>query len=185
FSFGKLGLDLVEHRGLRRFEARVYLLFGIISPWMQPVRTGLSLIRRSFEAANRLGDVVFAGYSHLVLIPCQLTTGEPLADVQREAEAGLDFARQIHFDQAINLIRVQLRLIQTLRGLTPEFGSFDDTEFDERHFEQQLAEDPRLSLVAFLYWLRKLQARFLAGAYVSAVEAAANAQRVMPKSLQF
>jgi PAS domain S-box-containing protein len=185
FSFGKLGLDLMEHRGLRRFETRVYLLFGIISPWMQPVRTGLSLIRRAFETANRLGDVVFAGYSHLVLIPCLLATAEPLADVQREAEAGLDFARRIRFGHARDLISVHLRLIQTLRGLTPEFGSFDDTEFDDGRFEQQLAEDPRLSLVAFVYWLRKLQARFFAGAYVSAVAAAANAQRLMPKSLQF
>src|SRR5262249_62055082 len=84
FSFGKLGLDLVEHRGLRRFEARVYLLFGIVSPWMQPVRTGISLVRRAFQAANRVGDVAFAGYSHNALIPCLLATGEPLHDMQRE-----------------------------------------------------------------------------------------------------
>jgi PAS domain S-box-containing protein len=180
FSFGKLGLDLVENRGLRRFEARVYLLFAIVSPWMQPVRTGLSLVRRAFEAANRLGDVVFAGYSRVALIPCLLATSEPLADVQREAEAGLDFARRIRLGLSLDLISVHLRLIQTLRGLTPEFGSFDDNEFDEGRFEQQLAEDPRLSSIAFLYWLRKLQARFFAEAYASAAAAAANAHRLWP-----
>jgi PAS domain S-box-containing protein len=182
FSFGKLGLDLVEHRGLRRFEARVYLLFAIISHWTQPVRTGLGLVRRAREAANRLGDIAFAGYSYPALIPCLLATGEPLADVQREAEAGLDFARRFRFGVVIDLNSVHLRLIRTLRGLTPEFGSFDDAEFDEGPFEQQLAEDPRLSLIAFVYWLRKLQARFFAGAYASAVAAAANAHRLWRKT---
>jgi PAS domain S-box-containing protein len=171
-------LDLVEQRGLHRFEAKVYNLFATISHWAQPVRTGLGLTRRAIDAANRVGDIAFAGFSQVGLIPCLLATGEPLADVQREAEAGLDFARRFRFGVVLDLISPHLRLIQTLRGLTPEFGSFDDTEFDEGRFEQQLAEDPRLSLVAFLYWLRKLQARFFAGAYASAVAAAENAHRL-------
>ena len=147
---------------------------------MQPVRTGLGLVRRALDAENRLGDIAFAGFSHVALISWLFATGEPLADVQREAEAGLDFARRFRFGVVLDFISPHLRLIQTLRGLTPEFGSFDDTEFDEGRFEQQLAEDPRLSLVAFLYWLRKLQACFFAGAYVSAVAAAANAHRLWP-----
>ena len=41
FSFGKLGLDLVEQRGLRRFEAGVDLNFGgCLLPWTQPIRSG-------------------------------------------------------------------------------------------------------------------------------------------------
>jgi PAS domain S-box-containing protein len=180
FSFGKLGLDLVERRGLQRFEARVYHLFSIISSWMLPVRTGLGLMRRALDAANRLGDIAFAGFSQVGLIPCLLAAGEPLADVQREAEAGLDFARRYRFEVIVDLISLPLRLIRTLRGLTPELGSFDDTEFDEGRFEQQLAEDPRFSRVAHLYWLRKLEARFFAGAYGSAVEAATNAHRLSP-----
>src|SRR5205807_8561730 len=43
FSFGKLGLDLVEQRGLRQFEGRVGLIFGgCLLPWTQPIRTGRS-----------------------------------------------------------------------------------------------------------------------------------------------
>src|SRR2546425_5672863 len=38
----------------------------------------------------------------------------------------------------------------TLFPYTTLFRSFNDTEFDEGRFEQQLAEDPRLSLIAFL-----------------------------------
>jgi PAS domain S-box-containing protein len=186
FRFGKLGLDLVEQRGLRRFEARVYLIFGHrVIPWAQPIRTGRPLVRRAFDAANKLGDLTFAAFSCENLTTNLLATGDPLAEVQREAEAGLDFARQARFGLAIGLITPQLRLIRTLRGLTPAFGSFNDTDFDEGRFEQHLDNTPQLATAACRYWNRKLQARFFAGAYVSAIAAAANAERLLWTSPYF
>lgn len=186
FRFGKLGLDLVEHHGLRRFEARVYLIFGHrVIPWTQPLRTGQPLVRRAFDAANKLGDLTFAAYSRNNLITNLIAGGDLLGDVQREAEAGLDFARQARFGLAIDLSIPQLRLIRTLRGLTPEFGSFNDTEFDEGRFEQHLEEDPRLVTAACRYWNYKLQARFIAGAYASAIAAATTAERLLWTSPYF
>jgi PAS domain S-box-containing protein len=186
FRFGKLGLDLVEQRGLRRFEARVYLIFGHrVIPWTQPIRRGESLVRRAFDAANKLGDLTFAAYSCDNLITNRLATGDPLSDVQREAEAGLDFARRVRFGLVVDRMTAQLRLIRTLRGLTPVFASFNDTEFDEGRFEQHLEEDSRLSIAACWYWIRKLQARFFAGHYASAVAAAANAERLLWTSPSF
>jgi predicted ATPase len=76
FRFGKLGLELVKQRGLRRFEARVYLIFGHrVIPWTQPIRTGRSLVRRAFDAANKLGDLTFAAYSRDNLITNLLASG--------------------------------------------------------------------------------------------------------------
>src|SRR5262249_33380738 len=153
FSFGKLGQDLVEQRGLRQFEGRVSLIFGgCVLPWTQPIRTGRSLVRRAFEAATSLGDLTYAGYSRNMGITDLLATGEPLAEVQPEAEAGLEFTRQVRFGYVADIITGQLRLIRTLRGLTPQFDSFNDTGFDESRFEQHLAEDPGLTLVACWYF---------------------------------
>jgi predicted ATPase len=54
FRFGRLGYDLVEQRGLKRFQARTYCNFGnIVTPWTRHVRTGRDLVRRAFEAAKR------------------------------------------------------------------------------------------------------------------------------------
>ncbi|HWW88914.1 MAG TPA: AAA family ATPase, partial [Vicinamibacterales bacterium] len=61
FNFGKLGVELMERRGLRRFEARVYQIFGhLVVPWTQPLHVGSKLIERSFDAAIRTGDLAFA-----------------------------------------------------------------------------------------------------------------------------
>ena len=62
FRFGQLGYDLVEKRGLKRFQARTYMSFGdIVLPWTRHVRAGRDLVRRAFDAANEIGDVTFAG----------------------------------------------------------------------------------------------------------------------------
>ena len=119
YRFGQLGLDLVEQRGLDRFKARVYLVLGChILPWKQRIRSCRSLVRRAFDAAHKLGDLTYAGYSSDVLIVNLLAAGDPLGDVQREAEAGLYFVRQARFGLAVDMILPQLQLIRTLRGLT-------------------------------------------------------------------
>ena len=158
FRFGLLGLDLVEQPGMDRLKARVYLAFGNLaksSP--RHVRTGRPLAQRVFEMAQQVGDLTYAVLSRNNLLTYLLASGEPLSEVQRDAEAGLDFARQAGFSVVVGFIAGQLQLIRTLRGLTPVFGCFNDTGFDEQQFERQTDGKPG----SCLYWIRKLQARAL------------------------
>jgi PAS domain S-box-containing protein len=186
FRFGRLGYDLVEKHGLHRFKARAYMSFGnLVIPWTRHIQTGRALVRRAFDAANKIGDLTFAAYSCNNLNTNLLATGDPLGDVQREAENGLEFARKARFGLVIDIIIGQLRLIRTLRGLTPQFSSFNDAEFDESRFEHHLQNDPRLALPECWYWIRKLQARVYAGEYASAIEAASNARRLLWTSPSF
>jgi PAS domain S-box-containing protein len=179
FRFGRLGYELVEKRGLKRFQARTYMSFGdIVMPWTKHVRAGRELVRRAFDAANEIGDLTFAAYSCDHLIKNLLAAGDPLGEVQREAENALEFAQKVRFGLVIDHIRAQLGLIRTLRGLTPKFGCFDDEGFDELRFERHLASNPALAELACWYWTRKLQARFFAGDYASAVDASLRAQQL-------
>jgi predicted ATPase/GAF domain-containing protein len=180
FRFGKLGFDLVERGGRDGFKARVYFTFGhFVTPWTRHISTGRPLLRRAFDAANRMGDLTFAGYSCDNLITNLLATGDPLDEVQREAEIGLEFARKTRFGLIVDVITTQLKLIRTLRGLTPSFSSFNDEEFDERNFEQHLEDNPALAIGTCWYWIRKLQGRVYAGEYVSAIRAALQAQPLL------
>jgi PAS domain S-box-containing protein len=177
FRFAKLGLDLVEKHGLERFRARVSQCFGyFVNPRSRHLRTGLGLLRRSFATAQEAGDLKYAVYSCDRLVTVLLAAGDPLGNVQREAENGLEFVRKAKFGYIADIIVGQLRLIRTLRGLTPSFSSFNDAEFDEARFEQHLEADPALVFATCWYWIRKLQARFHAGDYVSAIAAAAKAK---------
>ena len=183
YRFCQLGLDLVEQPGLDRFKARVYLMSNLVNPWTRHVRTGRALVRRAFDTAQQAGDLTYAVFSQNNLVTNLLASGDPLADVQREAEAGLDFARQARFGIVVDFITTQLQLIRTLRGLTPAFGWLEDAGFSEGRFEQHLESDPSLVMAVCWYWIRALQARFFAGAYASALEAASKAQPLLWTSL--
>ena len=52
FRLGQVGYALVEQRGLTRFQARTYMLFGAhVIPWAKHVRTGSDILRRAFDSA--------------------------------------------------------------------------------------------------------------------------------------
>jgi PAS domain S-box-containing protein len=180
YSFGRLGYDLVEQCGLKRFQARTYLIFGgLIIPWTRHVKSGRDLLRRSFEAANRIGDLTYAAYSCEQLNTNMLAVGDSLVAAQREFENGLEFVRKVRFGLVIDLISAELGLVRTLRGLTRTFGSFDDEQFGEREIERRFAGNPDLALAECWYSIRKLQARFFAGDCAAALEAAATARRLL------
>jgi len=179
FRFGRLGYELVQKRGLKRYEARTYMSFGnLVIPWARHARSGRELIHRAFDVANRIGDLTFAAYCCDSLNSNSLTVGNPLADVQSQAEQGLAFAKKLRFGFVIDLISVQVALIRTVRGLTPIFGSFNYDEFNETEYEHHLTTNPVLALPECWYFARKTQARFLAGDYISALDASFKAQRV-------
>ena len=180
YRFGRLGYELVEKHGLVRYQARTYMSFGnMVIPWAKHALEGRELARRAFDAAYRIGDLTFAAYSCTKLITNFLTVGDPLAEIQPEAERGLAFAQRVQFGLVVDLLLPQVGIIRTLRGLTPKFGSLDDEQFDELQFERHLAGNPTLALPEFWYLCRKLQARFFAEDYATAVDASLRAQRVL------
>jgi PAS domain S-box-containing protein len=176
FRFGQLGYDLVERQGFGRFRGRVCVSFAVlIIPWTRHLRTATELLRQAFDAANAVGDSRSALYSCENLVANLLATGRPLAEVEREAEHGLAFGRRARVGLVAEVTSTELASIRNLRGLTTTFGRFDHAQSDEREFERQLA-GAGLPFFAFLYWIRKIQARFMAGDYAAAVEASENAQ---------
>jgi PAS domain S-box-containing protein len=180
FHFGQLAFDLVEKHQLAHFAARVYLAFGCgVNFWMRHVRTSVGILRRSIDAAQQAGDLTYMAYSYHRAAEALLANGAPLAETQRETEIALDFAREARFRLVIGLVTSKLRLIMTLRGLTPVLGSFGGPDFDEREFERPLEEDRRLAYAACSYWVRKLQALCFAGDHAAALAAAAKAENVL------
>jgi PAS domain S-box-containing protein len=174
--FAQLSLDLVEKRGLDAFKARVYLrVGGAISPLMHHFRLGRSLFLQARDEADKVGDVLYASHSRSYAIKGLIASGEPLDEVEREAMDGLDFARKTGSSFVFAIILNKLYLIRKLRGVPLDLRLFDDTEVDERDYEQYL-EDSNLTNPAYQYWTRKLQAHVFEEDYASALAAAVKAQ---------
>jgi len=179
YRFAQLSVDLVDKLGAERFKTRVYCIFGELAiPWLRHIRESDPFFRRACEMALKSGDLTFASFAWRARVATRLACGDPLAEVQQEAETGLAFARKAQFGLAIELISSLLRLIRLLRGQTPSFASFNDHEFDETDYERQLEGQPELLHALHRYWDVKLCARFYAEDYASALVAAAKAESI-------
>jgi PAS domain S-box-containing protein len=176
YRFGRLGCELAERPELRRFQARTLHTFGFLVPWTQHVRKARDFFFRCFDLASRTGEISYAGYACAQLNSNYLMAGDPLIEAQKQAEHGLAFARKVGFGAIEGWILGQLGLIRSLRGSTIRLGSFDDAEFLESDLERDLADKPPLALPECAYYVRKMQARFLAGEYVDVLRAASMAQ---------
>ena len=180
YRFGHVGFELVERRGLKRYQASTQHCFAIfVARWTTHVRACVDLLRRTFELANRIGDLTYAAYACHNLNSDLLFAGETLPQVHAEANHGLAFAEKMRFGLVIDIITTQLALVRTLRGFTPKFGCFDDAQFNESCIEFDLSSGQRLATIACRYWIRKLQARCIAGDYATAIDAASKAQPLL------
>jgi PAS domain S-box-containing protein len=184
YRFGQIGYELAVQRGPKCIETLTYIAFGIL-PWKRHIRASRELLRRAIDAANQCGDLIYAAHSYSHLNTNLLVAGDPLEEVQGEAERSLTFAKKIRYRAVIDRISVQLGLIRMLRGLTPTFGHLDDADFDELRIEHGFTENPDLAIAHCWYWVRKLQARFFAGDYGAALDAASRARPLLWTSMTF
>lgn len=183
-AFAELGCRLVERRGLERYQARTQLAFLLFAQrWVQPLRTCVEPLRQVFEVANRNGDLPVGAFAGNSLVSNMLSTGEPLAGVQIEAERGLVYARKIGFAVGIDFIETQLAYIQMLRGQTRLFGSLEP---ERSTATCKLHRHTATSLVAACWRsIRTLQARYFAGDYEAATRAGQAAQQLLRTSHSF
>jgi len=178
FRFGHLGAALVEREDLARFRGKVYNIVSYhVLPWTQPIRAASSMMRRALDLAQETGDLLFVAYCQTHLISLGLASGARLDELDVEAERYLQFIRQMRFTLFIDVITTQLALIRTLRGLTPKFGYLDYVHVDELRMEHHLSDNPMLA--ACWYWIRKMQARYLAGDYREALDASSKGQPLL------
>ncbi|MDB5859496.1 MAG: protein kinase [Ramlibacter sp.] len=182
YRLGQLGRDLVDQRGLARFRAVVYFLFGnMVMPWRQHFKTGRELARIAFKDARDTGYLYYATVCAKGMDSNQFAAGDPLAVLQRDAEEGVAFGRSVKYESVTDLLRATVALARMLRGLTPRFGSLDDADFDEGQIERRYAG--KSGMVQFVYWTAKLKARLFAGDCAAAVEVASRLQVLLPENL--
>ena len=180
-QFIQLACDLIERHGLDRYKARVYLAYGAhILPWTKDMATARAMIRRALNAANAIGDLSFAMYSCTLLITQLLVSGEPLHEVQQDAEKCLAFAKKTQFAFVIDGFVAAIATIRALRGLTPGTDPIGDAGRGDSLLERRLAAHPDLGSTAGEYWLRKQRTRFYAQNYETCIEATEQLDTLVP-----
>jgi predicted ATPase len=164
YRFNRVACELVEKHGFIASQARVHFAMGLVAVWTQPITTAIDFMRTAFRTAIETGDLTTACYSMDHSLTDLLLRNDPLDAVWRESEIGLNFVRKARFHDVAAVIVSQQRFIATMQGRTATFSAFSDAQFDEAAFEAQLTGDRTATMVC-LYWILKLQTRFLSGDY--------------------
>ncbi|MWL87750.1 ATP-binding protein [Cupriavidus sp. SW-Y-13] len=172
YQLGLAGVELSRGELSSPFRPKVNMCFGaLLLPWTRPYAEGLEYVSTAYEEGRREGDVNFAAYSRNQIVSNMLASSMPLHEIRREIDLGLTFAREIGLRRVVDILLTQSGFIDTLNGRGRDFGEIIPIESRRREFEQRIAGDRSLSVAAFCYWVRKLQAKFLAGDYDAAWEA--------------
>jgi PAS domain S-box-containing protein len=178
--FGRLGYELVEKHGLMRFKSATYASFlGSIVEWAEPFHACCALTRHVLDEMSKTGDLTWVAFTRMILNVYLMAAGVELLEVQREAEQGLELALKMKFVLVADCIAPLIGLIQNLRGATRCFGSLNSDAIDELQIEQHFVDRPALAVAECLYFVCKLQARFFAGDYAAAADAAMKAERMV------
>ena len=175
YRFAKLACDLVDKHGFITYQAKVHHAMALVALWTQPIGAAIDLTRAAFRTAVETGHLTFACYAMYQTVTALLLRNDPLDEVWRELEMALDFTREAKYGDAAQVVVSQQRFIATMQGRTATFSTFSDSQFDEAKFEARLT-GVRMPLMICLYWILKLQARFLAGDYVAALAASQQAK---------
>lgn len=178
YRFAELACDLVDKHSFVAYRGKAYHAKGVVAVWTQPIATSINFLRTAFRIATDTGDLTVACYCMDKSITDFLMRNDPLDAVWRESEMGLDFVRKARFHDVATVIVAQQRFIATMQGRTLTFSTFSDAQFDEADFEAQITADGTAT-AACLYWILKLQARFLSGDYVEALTSAERAKEFL------
>jgi predicted ATPase/signal transduction histidine kinase len=167
-EFGRLAARLTE-TGENRFFARACTTIGVaVAPRAFDPHTACTWLIRAREAADQCGDLVFAIACRHYLVVSLIGCGAPLEQAEREADSGVDYATRHRFQLAADRIRIVRALIRSLRDPAHEPGSLNDDQLNETAYERAIGP----GLDRAYYWVRRLVARYFAGDFVGAREAA-------------
>ncbi|BDB28892.1 AAA family ATPase (plasmid) [Cupriavidus sp. P-10] len=179
-AFGRVALALAERSGNERYTARVFqIVGGNVLHWSQPLHVARDVLDQALKVTEATHNFTYAAYIHSNRITHGLAQGESLASVQAAMEQGSIATWGDRYDLVRDRIAPRMQLVRMLRGETPVFGVLDSEDFDEAAFESYLQGDIGRLLATSWYWIRKMQARYLAGDYAVAAECAHKAQALM------
>lgn len=155
YRFGKLGYDLIDRLRRVAYKARIADLFGISTTfWVQPFSVGLEYAHVSYRSAIAVGDLTYACYACMHIPLFMLIKGEPLEEVQQEAERRFDYVSKAGYEEVADIITAIQRTVACLRGTTRSMSTLADAEFDQEHFEEHLTKN-RSSLTMSWYKVLK------------------------------
>jgi predicted ATPase/signal transduction histidine kinase len=161
YDFGRLGVALAQRNGDPRQECRTLVSFALnLNHWKAPLRTSLSLLRRSVAMGMASGDLQFASYAITTAVSTEFSMGAELARVHASVDACEAFLRRSGVPGMQDAAIIYGQTLRALQGRTRQPPRFDDDGFDEKAW---LASPHLTAMNRYLYAQLRLLVAYVLG----------------------
>ena len=166
FAWATAALALARRDGYEGQRTATLVALDQVSPWTQPLRTGLEHAREAARTGSAAGDLGMVCYARNHIASDLLVLGADLSATRAEIAAGLSATREIGYRDIEHILSAQLRLVEALLS-----GETDPA-----------ATVPRAEIVSIptLFFVRYYEgiAALMFGAHDRALERLAEADRL-------
>jgi len=147
----------------------LFLLSGFVFPWTRPLKALTQLLLEGHRESMKGGDLFFAGFNLNVAITQQCMYSSSVDETIKFLEKHEGYLLRLNNPHTITEITALRQMLRQLSGLTKNFSTFDDDEFNEDQFLKYLIEIDDPIPIGF-YFAFKLKALFIMGFYEKAFE---------------
>ncbi len=173
-----LARALVERYEVAAYHGSVITATTGLYCWTAPLSTVREIALTGFQYTLQSGDFFIASFLAVALVEYRLAMGHNLEDVYQESVVRSEFVRKVRIRDAVDLLQLQQAFIRNLRGQSFSFGTLSGEGFEEQAFEAQMSS-AQMAATRCIYWILKLQSRFLSGAWREALAAAERAAELV------
>lgn len=131
---GHAAHELIQREGILPLAAQTAVYVGNTTYWTDPFAACLPFFRTGFESGLRSGDLAHAGFSALFGLVMRYSAGDPLEDIEREAEPLFAFAADMKLPEYRDALLIVDRTVRSLRGRTNGIGDFGSDDFDAEFY---------------------------------------------------
>jgi signal transduction histidine kinase len=176
YKFAKLGVELSNKYQSNRMKGACYFHFCLINSWKNHFKSDVRYACLGYQFALDAGDYFFMTWSAYTHVRGLTLMGSPLKNIVEQVNRYVGLVKKINYENAAFLIASQ-RMALALMGKTRSNDSYDDDEFDESTFVQEVSAYENPALI-FNYYIYKLQSLYI-------LDKSAKAYVLLPKAEKF
>ena len=166
YPFIKIAIELAQKHNYKHGLGLTLHVYSIVSQhWVGHLKNNIDFSLKAFTLLKDVGDIQFSGFTYYQLLDSAYGIGEPLEKLNKKCDIALAYEIKTKNIHSYNALIIYKQLVACLQLNTTNDQTFDNYEFNEKEYLQNIGEN----FMALAYYnIFKLNILFLFGQYQKA-----------------
>ncbi len=161
YKLGKVSLELLDIFESSKIRCKVNFLYSnLVHDWSKHDREDIHILTENINIGVENGDLLYAGYSALHLIIKKITYGDSLDSIYQLIKDTSKLIIKTNNSSVIEAFLLRTQLILSFKGLTYNYETLSDKNFNEKKFFYSIKKSGNTSTLAHCYSVKMIQNYF-------------------------